>query len=117
MDAERSAAVPRHREIRIRSPFRSAETFRYRLRPAPDELREPPSITAMTDIELAILHEDGTDGWIIASIPTVPGVLTQGRTRREARKNVLDALALMVSPEPDSRDDERDRELLRLTLS
>lgn len=44
----------------------------------------------------------------------MPGVLSQGRTRDEARENVLDALALMVSPEP---GDERERELLHLKVA
>ncbi len=32
------------------------------------------------------------DGWITVSIPEVPGVLSQGRTRKEAREMVLSAL-------------------------
>jgi len=47
---------------------------------------------------LTILYEDGDEGWIVASIPAVPGALSQGRDRDEARENVLDALALMLSP-------------------
>jgi len=68
-------------------------------------------------MDLTILYEDGDDGWIVASIPAVPGVLSQGRTRDEARENVLDALALMLSPEPVATGDERERELLRLTVT
>lgn len=64
-------------------------------------------------MDLTIVYEDGSDDWIIASIPAVPGVLSQGRTREEARENVLDALALMLSPEP---GDERERELVHLTV-
>lgn len=51
--------------------------------------------------ESNILYEDAEDGWIVASIPEVPGVFSQGRTRDEARANVLDALQLMTSPEPE----------------
>lgn len=32
------------------------------------------------------------DGWITVSIPEVPGVLNQGRTREEAREILLSAL-------------------------
>ena len=71
----------------------------------------------MQALDLTILYEDGDDGWIIASIPAVPGVLSQGRDRDEARANVLDALALMISPEPVEAGDERERELLHLTVS
>ncbi len=64
-------------------------------------------------LELTILYEDGEEGWIVASIPAVPGVFSQGRTRDEARANVLDALALMLSPEP---GEGRERESLHLTV-
>jgi predicted RNase H-like HicB family nuclease len=41
---------------------------------------------------LTIVFEDGEDGWVVASIPEVPGANSQGRTRGEARANVIDAL-------------------------
>lgn len=68
----------------------------------------------MPKLDLTIVYEDGEDGFILSSIPAVPGVLSQGRTREEARENVLDALALMLSPEP---DEDREHELLQLTVS
>lgn len=71
----------------------------------------------MPEFDLTILYDEGDDGWIVASIPAVPGVLSQGRTRTEARENVLDALALMLSPEPVEAGDERERELLHLTTA
>lgn len=66
---------------------------------------------------LTIVYEDGDDGWVIASIPEIAGVHSQGRTREEARENVIDALRLMLSPEPPKADDERERELLHLTIA
>ena len=43
-------------------------------------------------LKLTIVFEQGDDGWIVASVPEVPGALSQGRTREEARENVIDAL-------------------------
>ena len=43
-------------------------------------------------LQVTIVYEQGEDGWIVASIPEVPGALSQGRTREEARANVIDAL-------------------------
>ncbi len=43
-------------------------------------------------LSLTIVYEDGGDGWIVASIPEVPGAHSQGHTRQEARENVIDAL-------------------------
>lgn len=71
-------------------------------------------VVEVPEFDLTILYEEGDDGWTVASVPAVPGVLSQGRTRAEARDNVLDALALMLSPEPIEPGDERQRELLHL---
>jgi len=51
-------------------------------------------------LDLTIVYEPGEDDWILASIPEVAGVFSQGRTREAARANVIDALRLMLSPEP-----------------
>ncbi|HUY72001.1 MAG TPA: type II toxin-antitoxin system HicB family antitoxin [Gaiellaceae bacterium] len=53
-------------------------------------------------LRLTISYEepDG-EGWIVASVIEVPGALSQGRTRAEARANVIDALRLMLSPDDD----------------
>jgi predicted RNase H-like HicB family nuclease len=48
-------------------------------------------------LELSIVHDDGGDGWIVASIPQVPGTHSQGRTGEEARANVIDALEVMLA--------------------
>jgi predicted RNase H-like HicB family nuclease len=68
-------------------------------------------------LDLTIVYEPGEDGWVIASIPEVDGVLSQGRTREEARTNVIDALRLMLSPEPGDAGDQREREALHLTIA
>jgi predicted RNase H-like HicB family nuclease len=51
-------------------------------------------------LKLRIEYEPGENGWVIAQIPAVPGAMSQGRNREEARDNVLDALQLLLSPEP-----------------
>lgn len=68
-------------------------------------------------LDLTIVYEDGDDGWVIASIPEVRGVHSQGRTREDARANVIDALRLMLSPEPGNAGDLRERERLQLTIA
>src|ERR1039458_5808153 len=50
-------------------------------------------------LRLTIVYEDGGDGWIVASIPEVPGTHSQGRSREEARENVIDALQTMLTPD------------------
>ncbi len=68
-------------------------------------------------LDLTIVYEPGEDGWVIASIPEVAGVFSQGRTRDEARANIIDALRLMLSPEPSEAGDQREREALHLTIA
>jgi predicted RNase H-like HicB family nuclease len=68
-------------------------------------------------LDLMIVYEPGEDGWVVASIPEVAGVFSQGRTRGEARENVIDALRLMLSPMPHAADDQREREALHLTIA
>ena len=43
-------------------------------------------------LRVTIVYDQGEDGWVVASIPEVPGANSQGRTREEARANVIDAL-------------------------
>jgi predicted RNase H-like HicB family nuclease len=43
--------------------------------------------------------EPDEDGWIVARVLEVPGALSQGRTRMEARENVLDALQTVLTPD------------------
>ncbi|MDQ3849372.1 MAG: type II toxin-antitoxin system HicB family antitoxin [Actinomycetota bacterium] len=69
-------------------------------------------------LKLTVHYEDAGDGWMLATIPEVPGAISQGRTRKEARDNVIDALQTVLTPDdqlagnPSSGDDE----LLRLTV-
>jgi predicted RNase H-like HicB family nuclease len=39
-----------------------------------------------------IRYSDGGDDWVMAQVEEVPGAISQGRTRPEARENVIVAL-------------------------
>jgi predicted RNase H-like HicB family nuclease len=54
-------------------------------------------MTMSATLQLTIVYEDAGDGWIMASIPQLPGTRSQGRTRKEARENVIDALRVMLA--------------------
>jgi predicted RNase H-like HicB family nuclease len=43
--------------------------------------------------------EPDEEGWIVARVVEVPGAISQGRTREEARANVIDALRVMLTPD------------------
>jgi predicted RNase H-like HicB family nuclease len=51
-------------------------------------------------LRLTITYDEpDEDGWIVARVLQVPGAISQGRTREEARENVIDALRLMLAPD------------------
>jgi predicted RNase H-like HicB family nuclease len=53
-------------------------------------------------LQMTITYDEpDEDGWIVARVVEVPGAISQGRTREEARENVVDALQLMLAPDPD----------------
>lgn len=67
-------------------------------------------------LRFTIHYSDGGDGWVMAQVEEVPGAISQGRTRQEARENVIDALRLMLKPEPGDVPGP-DREALELPLA
>jgi hypothetical protein len=48
-------------------------------------------------LRLTVVYERAEHGWTTASIPAVPGTISTGRNRREARDNVFDALREMLA--------------------
>lgn len=69
-------------------------------------------------LRLTIAFEEPDEvGWIVASVVEVPGAVSQGRSRAEARANVVDALRLMLSDD-DAGDAPSDRgDVVELTLA
>jgi len=54
-------------------------------------------MTSSSDLRLTVVYERAEHGWTTASIPAVPGTISTGRNRREARDNVIDALREMLA--------------------
>jgi predicted RNase H-like HicB family nuclease len=52
------------------------------------------------------------DKWWVGWTDDVPGALTQGRTLKEARENLKDAIALMLEDVDTSQLPESDRKLV-----
>jgi predicted RNase H-like HicB family nuclease len=75
-------------------------------------------VVASVDFTLAFEPRD-EDGWIVARVLEVPGAMSQGRTRDEARENALDALSTVLLPdeEPAGGALQADREYLRFTAA
>jgi len=70
-----------------------------------------------TTVDITIRYDPAGNGWMTASIPSLPGTTSMGRTRAEARVNVLNALAARLAVAPDAAPVRRGREeRLRLDL-
>lgn len=73
-------------------------------------------MAASVDFTISFDSPDG-EGWIVARVLEVPGAMSQGRTREEARENVLDALRTVLTPDEELAGEApaSDREHLRFT--
>jgi predicted RNase H-like HicB family nuclease len=63
--------------------------------------------------------EPDAEGWVVARVLEVPGALSQGSTREEARENVLDALRTVLTPDDElsGRRSQEDLEHLRFVAA
>lgn len=48
----------------------------------------------MDKLKYAVVLEQGEDGYIVAHVPSLRGVISQGKTRQEALDNVREAVEL-----------------------
>jgi predicted RNase H-like HicB family nuclease len=46
--------------------------------------------------EYQVLYQEVEDGWIMATVPDLPGAVTQGRTIDEARTLIKEAIELLL---------------------
>ncbi len=47
--------------------------------------------------EYGVLYETIEDGWIMATVPDLPGAVTQGQNMDEARSNIREVIELLVA--------------------
>jgi predicted RNase H-like HicB family nuclease len=47
-------------------------------------------------MDIKVLLEKDEDGYITATVPSLPGCISQGRSEREAMKNIKEAIELHV---------------------
>ncbi len=46
--------------------------------------------------EYTVVYQEIEDGWIMATVPELPGAVTQGKTMEEARAMIKEAVALLL---------------------
>jgi predicted RNase H-like HicB family nuclease len=77
-------------------------------------------VPVAASIDFTISFEAPDDqGWIVARVLEVPGAMSQGRTREEARENALDALQTVLTPDEElaGKMPDADREHLHFTAA
>lgn len=86
--------------------------------PRDDDTRYGFSMVASVDFTISFESPD-EEGWIVARILEIPGAMSQGRSREEARENVLDALRTVLTPDEELAGEApaADREHLRFTAA
>lgn len=66
-------------------------------------------------MNLKILIEKGEDGYFVASVPSLKGCWSQGKTREEALANIREAIELYLEPD-EIETIGQDRELIELAI-
>ena len=54
------------------------------------------SIWLYSDMKFTATIEQGENGWLVGQIEEVPAAMSQGKTIQELKKNLLDALRLVL---------------------
>ena len=48
-------------------------------------------------MEIKVLLEKDEDGYFVATVPSLPGCISQGKTEKQALKNIKEAIALHIN--------------------
>ena len=67
-------------------------------------------------MKVKVVLEHGEDGYVVASVPSLPGCLSQGKTRQEALKNIREAILLYLEPDPADVKPSKHHQVLTLAL-
>lgn len=66
-------------------------------------------------MNLKVSIEKGEDGFFVASVPSLKGCWSQGRTREEALLNIREAIELYLEPD-EIETVKRGREIVELAI-
>ena len=67
-------------------------------------------------MKLKVLIEKGLDGYLVASVPTLPGCYSQGKTKTELLKNIREAISLYLAPFPKELKTTKKHQVLTLAV-
>ena len=67
-------------------------------------------------MKLKIVLRRGRDGYIVVAVPALKGCWSQGRTRREALRNIREAIRLYLSPDPEEIRPSKGKDIVSLSF-
>lgn len=67
-------------------------------------------------MRMKIILEKGQDGYIVASVPSLPGCHSQGKNEKEAIKNIKEAILLYLEPNPKDIRSDSSHKVLSLAI-
>jgi predicted RNase H-like HicB family nuclease len=67
-------------------------------------------------MNIKILIEKGEDNYFVASVPSLKGCWSQGKTREEALRNIREAIDLYLEPEPFQFEKNENREIVEIAI-
>ena len=67
-------------------------------------------------MKIKIVLERGEDGYIVATVPALPGCVSQGKTKQEALKNIREAIELYLEPDPKDVRPSKNHQVLTLAF-
>ncbi len=66
-------------------------------------------------MNIKISIEKGEDGYFVASVPSLKGCWSQGKTREEALENIREAIELYLEPD-EIETVSKEREIVELAI-
>ena len=67
-------------------------------------------------MKIKVVIEKGQDGYIVASVPSLPGCHSQGKTEKEAVRNIKEAVLLYLEPNPKDVRSTSSHKVLNLAI-
>ncbi len=67
-------------------------------------------------MKLKVVLEESEDGGYTVTIPALPGCISEGETRDEALKNILEAVELYLETVDDDKNFNESTESVEITL-
>ena len=67
-------------------------------------------------MKLKIVMEPSADGGYTVFVPSLPGCISEGNTKKEALKNIKEAILLNLEPVEDNLSYSPDSEIVEISL-